>query len=63
MGEPTCARCSAPGAGVVSVAELDEDRTAGRPVAEVVLCADHLARVAEALGCARPAELRGGGHA
>lgn len=55
----TCYRCPAPPAGVVAVSELDDSRAAGAPVAEVPLCALHLADVAAACGFERPGELRG----
>ena len=50
MGEPTCRRCEAPGAGTVTVAALDEPS----PLAELVLCADHLLAVAQAAGFEAP---------
>ena len=53
----TCRRCAAPPAGVVAVSELDEGRAAST-VAEVALCAEHLADVAVACGFERPEELR-----
>ncbi len=53
----TCARCGARGAGLVSVAELDEGHAAV-VVAEVPLCLEHLAEVAPVLGFERPGALR-----
>ena len=58
-----CRRCEQPPVALVSVAELDDGRAAGPPLAEVALCGEHLAEVAAVLGegpaAARPTRQRG----
>jgi hypothetical protein len=53
-----CRRCAQPPVGLVSVADLDDGRAAGPPVAEVALCGEPAAEVAAVLGFEGPAAAR-----